>query len=110
MVELATAQATRLTEARVNGNVGNPLTWFRDNQALLVRMLPAQRPALLDTARAVPTGPTSVAGAERALVTCDDHNAASAATIERCGGVLEDVVPGPEGDTAPKRRYWLPTA
>lgn len=51
-----------------------------------------------------------VAGAERALVTCDDDNRASAATIERCGGVLAGVVPGPEGDDAPKRRYWVPTA
>ncbi|MDZ4048191.1 MAG: hypothetical protein U1E00_07645, partial [Pseudoxanthomonas sp.] len=58
VMELATAHATRLTEARVNANVGNPLKWFRDNQALLVRMLPSQRPALLDTSRAVPTGPT----------------------------------------------------
>ena len=57
VLELASARATRLTEARVNGNVGNPLTWFRDNQALLVRMLPVQRPALIDTAREVPTGP-----------------------------------------------------
>lgn len=58
VLELASARATRLTEARVNGNVGNPLTWFRDNQALLVRMLPVQRPALIDTSRQVPTGPT----------------------------------------------------
>lgn len=51
-----------------------------------------------------------VTGAERALVTCDDDNLASAATIGRCGGVLEDVVPGPEGDDVAKRRYWVPTA
>lgn len=50
-----------------------------------------------------------VAAVDHALVTCDDDNAASAATIERCGGVLEDVVPGPAGDASPKRRYWLPT-
>jgi predicted acetyltransferase len=50
-----------------------------------------------------------VSGAERALLTCDDHNLASAATIERCGGVLEDVVPG-HADGPPKRRYWVPTS
>ena len=50
-----------------------------------------------------------VAGVEVALVTCDDDNVASAATIERCGGVLEDVVPGPDGE-GPKRRYRVPTA
>lgn len=39
-------------------------------------------------------------GADRALVTCDDDNAASARTIESQGGVLEDV----RGGT---RRYWI---
>jgi predicted acetyltransferase len=39
-------------------------------------------------------------GVERALITCDDDNAASAATILRNGGVLEDVRGG-------KRRYWV---
>lgn len=46
-------------------------------------------------------------GVDRALVTCDDDNAASARTIERNGGVLEDVrPPGTEGGAA-KRRYWI---
>jgi predicted acetyltransferase len=44
-------------------------------------------------------------GIERALVTCDDGNVGSTTVIERCGGVLEDVVP--DGDDAPKRRYWI---
>ena len=44
-------------------------------------------------------------GVERVLVTCDDDNLASAAVIERCGGVLEDVVE-PEGHP-PTRRYWI---
>lgn len=44
-------------------------------------------------------------GVERVLVTCDDDNVASARTIERCGGVLEDVR---EVDGGPaKRRYWI---
>jgi len=39
-------------------------------------------------------------GIDRALVTCDDTNVASATVIERNGGVLEDI---PNG----KRRYWV---
>ncbi|GAA1930104.1 GNAT family N-acetyltransferase [Nocardioides marmoribigeumensis] len=39
-------------------------------------------------------------GVDRALITCDDDNEASAATILRNGGVLEDVRHG-------KRRYWV---
>jgi len=46
-------------------------------------------------------------GVESALVTCDDDNIASARTIERCGGVLQDVVPAASG--SPTRRYRVPT-
>ena len=38
------------------------------------------------------------------LVTCDDGNLASARTIERNGGVLEDVR---TAGTSTKRRYWI---
>ncbi|NPC96904.1 GNAT family N-acetyltransferase [Nocardioides sp. zg-DK7169] len=39
-------------------------------------------------------------GLDRVLVTCDEDNEASRRTIERNGGVLEDVREG-------KRRYWI---
>jgi predicted acetyltransferase len=45
-------------------------------------------------------------GIDRILVVCDDHNAASAGVIERCGGVLEAVVSPDDGDV-PFRRYWI---
>lgn len=45
-------------------------------------------------------------GIDRVLVTCDTDNAASAAVIERCGGVFENVAPGRDG-SASKRRYWI---
>ncbi|WGM20513.1 GNAT family N-acetyltransferase [Paenarthrobacter sp. OM7] len=44
-------------------------------------------------------------GPERVLLTCDDNNAASARTIERSGGVLEDVRLDGEGKAF--RRYWI---
>ncbi len=43
-------------------------------------------------------------GLERALVTCDDDNVASARSIESNGGVLEDVRTTEVGR---KRRYWI---
>jgi predicted acetyltransferase len=43
-------------------------------------------------------------GVSCALVTCDEDNVASAATIKRNGGVLENVVIGTDG---PKCRYWI---
>ncbi|WP_309133432.1 GNAT family N-acetyltransferase [Cellulomonas sp.] len=48
------------------------------------------------------------AGVHRALVTCDDENVASIRTIERCGGVLEDVVHVP-GAPGARRRYRVAT-
>ncbi|MEU8465360.1 GNAT family N-acetyltransferase [Streptomyces sp. NPDC029003] len=45
-----------------------------------------------------------ILGMDRVLLTCDPDNEASVRTIERAGGVLEDV-----RDTlvGPKRRYWI---
>ncbi|WP_037604687.1 GNAT family N-acetyltransferase [Streptacidiphilus rugosus] len=43
-------------------------------------------------------------GLDRVLVTCDEDNTASAVTIERNGGVLEDVRRTEHGA---KRRYWI---
>ena len=45
-------------------------------------------------------------GITRVLVTCDDDNVASIRTIEKNGGILEDVLRGPEVEK-PKRRYWI---
>ncbi len=45
-------------------------------------------------------------GLDRVLVTCDDDNVGSIKVIERNGGVLEDVVSGPDL-ARPKRRYWI---
>lgn len=45
-------------------------------------------------------------GVERVLVTCDDDNVGSSSVIERCGGVLEQVVPADADDVA-FRRYWI---
>lgn len=47
-------------------------------------------------------------GIPQALVTTADHNAASIAVVERCGGALENVVLDDEG--VPTRRYWVSTA
>jgi predicted acetyltransferase len=45
-------------------------------------------------------------GIHRILVTCDDDNIGSIRTIEKNGGILENIVSGPDLDK-PKRRYWI---
>lgn len=58
VLDIATLQAKRLTDAMANANMGNPVSWFRDSSALLVKMLPANRPQLIKAADAIPAGPT----------------------------------------------------
>lgn len=58
--------------------------------------------AILDQALAVAHG----RGLDRVLVVCDEVNVASAAVIERCGGVLERVV---TDAAVPYSRYWIDT-
>lgn len=53
----------------------------------------------LDRARAM--------GLEQVLITCDDDNVGSARTIERAGGVLQDVSDQTERGHARLRRYWI---
>jgi predicted acetyltransferase len=45
-------------------------------------------------------------GIERALVTCNANNAASARVIEKCGGVRAEDAPTQDGG---ERRYWIST-
>jgi predicted acetyltransferase len=47
-------------------------------------------------------------GLDRVLISCDDDNVGSIRTIERNGGILEDIVVDPASGT-PTRRYWIDT-
>ncbi len=61
------AEARKLTEARLNANMGDVLNWFKDSSALLVKMLPEDRKELIDPKTSVPEGPTvSVSQGEEA--------------------------------------------
>ncbi len=58
VLDVETAKANRLTEAILNANMGNPVSWLNDNENLLVKLLPANRAALIDTKKDLPKGPT----------------------------------------------------
>jgi len=58
VLDIASAKVTKLTEANLNANMGSPFSWYRDNQSLLVKMLPKNRPALIDAKKDLPKGPT----------------------------------------------------
>lgn len=58
ILDVEKATARKLTDATVNANMGNPLDWFEDGNALLVKMLDDNRMALIDTQVEIPSGPT----------------------------------------------------
>ena len=58
MLDIASAKAQKITQPTVNANMGNPINWFKDGTGLLVQFIPEDRKELINTAEAVPTGPT----------------------------------------------------
>lgn len=58
VLDIKSATATKLTEAKLNANVGDVINWFEDGKSLLVKMVSSERQSLIDTDKAVPTGPT----------------------------------------------------
>ncbi|MCX7553012.1 prolyl oligopeptidase family serine peptidase [Marinicella sp. S1101] len=57
-VDLKKLQAKRLTDAILNANMGSVARWFKNDNSLLVKVLPKNRKDLIDPDNAVPTGPT----------------------------------------------------
>jgi dipeptidyl aminopeptidase/acylaminoacyl peptidase len=57
VIDVASAKATKLTAATVNANIGSPFSWMNDNETILVKMLPKNKAALLDSKKDLPAGP-----------------------------------------------------
>lgn len=64
VVDIKSAQAIRLSDAVLNANLGNPITWFKDSQHVLANVIPSNRPALIDTKKQLPNGPIVSVGEE----------------------------------------------
>ena len=58
VLDVAKSKVRQLTKATLNANMGNPIDWMQDNASLLVKMIPSDRKALINTDVAVPVGPT----------------------------------------------------
>jgi hypothetical protein len=52
------ATARKVAGGTVNENIGIPISWFKDGNSLLVKMLSDQKEALIDTSIEVLLGPT----------------------------------------------------
>ncbi|MGU3374951.1 prolyl oligopeptidase family serine peptidase [Chryseobacterium sp. M5A1_1a] len=57
MIDMQTATAKKITQDVLNANLGYPYIWYNDSQSLLIRTLPQNRPALIDSSKDLPTGP-----------------------------------------------------
>ncbi|MBV7439951.1 prolyl oligopeptidase family serine peptidase [Weeksellaceae bacterium TAE3-ERU29] len=57
VVDVKNAQAKKLTAPILNANLGNPITWLKDSNHLLIKVLPENRSALVDSKKMIPTGP-----------------------------------------------------
>ncbi|APG64072.1 S9 family peptidase [Tenacibaculum todarodis] len=58
VVNIYNGNATKITEANINANMGSTINWFKDNKHLLIKTLPSNRKPLINTATAIPNGPT----------------------------------------------------
>ncbi len=58
VLDIKAAEARKLTDARLNANLRSPFSWFKESNALLVKMLPTDRQKLIDPETVVPDGPT----------------------------------------------------
>ncbi len=56
IIDTETAMAKRITEPRINANLGRPYEWLNDDE-LLVKFLPSDRIPLIDEELSVPSGP-----------------------------------------------------
>lgn len=58
LLDVEKKQAKRLSQAILNGALGNPILWSRDDKYILAKTLPANRKKLIDRTSRVPSGPT----------------------------------------------------
>ncbi|QTV06593.1 alpha/beta hydrolase family protein [Faecalibacter bovis] len=58
VIDVKSKSATKVYEDKLNANLGRPYTWLSDNKTVIVNVIPASKKALINTAEAVPTGPT----------------------------------------------------
>src|SRR5690606_8788391 len=67
VLDLQSATAKKLTDAVLNANLGNPITWYKNSNELLIKVIPANRKPLINATKAIPSGPI-VSTAEEGVV------------------------------------------
>lgn len=57
ILDVAAAKASKITDAILNANMGNPIDWYKDGKHLLIKTLPESRAELIDLEKSLPDGP-----------------------------------------------------
>ena len=58
VIDVISASAKKITSDNLNANLGSPFNWMKDNESILVKVLPKNRPSLIDLKKDLPKGPT----------------------------------------------------
>ncbi len=67
ILDIEKATVRKLATHKVNANMGDPINWFKESNALLVKLIPQDRKELINTSEAIPEGPTvTVSDGEKA--------------------------------------------
>jgi dipeptidyl aminopeptidase/acylaminoacyl peptidase len=55
--DLQTARSSRVVNLPLNANLGRPYNWSKDSKSILARIIPENRPAIIDSKKNLPSGP-----------------------------------------------------
>jgi dipeptidyl aminopeptidase/acylaminoacyl peptidase len=58
LLDMNNGNVKKIVEDKLNANMGSPFLWLRNDDKLIVNLLPNNRPELINTATSVPEGPT----------------------------------------------------
>ncbi len=58
LIDLNRKEAQKLSDMPLNANMGSVITWKKDDNSLIVKVLPEDRQPLIDRASSIPEGPT----------------------------------------------------
>ncbi len=57
ILDLNNARAKKLSELKLNANIGSPINWFSDGNSLLIKSIPKNKSELINSRSVVPVGP-----------------------------------------------------
>ncbi|MBN1251784.1 MAG: prolyl oligopeptidase family serine peptidase [Bacteroidales bacterium] len=58
ILDIVNAKTYKITDATINANMDEPISWFKDGNSLLVMFLSENKKELINTSEAIPEGPT----------------------------------------------------